>query len=51
MSMQMGFEPATLRRMFERNGLLIELCDVTSRERRPPHFEVVTLHARREDAR
>jgi len=48
---QMGFEPATLRRMFERNGLLIELCDVTSRERRPPHFEVVTLHARREDAR
>lgn len=48
---QMGFEPAELRRMFEKNGLLVELCDVTSRERRPPHFEVITVHARREDGR
>jgi len=48
---QMGFEPADLRRMFERNGLRVDLCDVTSRERRPPHFEVLTVHARREGVR
>jgi len=42
---QMGFEPPELRRMFP--ALAIDLCDVTSVERRPPHFEVLTLHARK----
>jgi len=44
---QMGFEPAALRRMFEEKGLSVELCDVTSVERRPPHFEIITVHAHR----
>jgi ArsR family transcriptional regulator len=43
--LQNGFEPAELRRLFERAGLDVALCEVTSRERRLPHFEVVTLHA------
>jgi ArsR family transcriptional regulator len=48
---QLGFEPADLRRMFEKGGAVVELCDVTSRERRPPHFEVITVHARKEGSR
>jgi len=44
---QLGFGVRRLRRMFEDAGLLVEFCGVTSRERRAPHFEVVTLHARR----
>jgi ArsR family transcriptional regulator len=42
---QTGFEPPELRRMFR--GLSIDLCDVTSVERRPPHFEILTLHGRK----
>lgn len=48
---QMGFEPEDLRRMFEKERLRVDFCDVTSRERRPPHFEVITVHARREEGR
>lgn len=40
-----GFSPATLRRMLAAAGLDVEACDVTSRERRQPHFEVVTAFA------
>jgi SAM-dependent methyltransferase len=40
-----GFRPATLRRLLERGGLDVTSCGVTSRERRPPHFEVVTAFA------
>jgi len=43
-----GFTPRALRAMAEDAGLAVELCEVTSRERRVPHFEVVTLHARRD---
>jgi ArsR family transcriptional regulator len=46
---QMGFEPAGLRLTFEGQGLAVELCGVTSVERRPPHFEVITVHARKEE--
>lgn len=42
-----GFQPATLRRLLERSGLHVTTCGVTSRERRPPHFEVVTAFARK----
>ena len=42
---QLGFDPDELRTLAERAGLEVELCDVTSRERRIPHFEVITLHA------
>lgn len=41
-----GFKPGTLRRMLASAGLKVDTCEVTSRERRPPHFEVVTAVAR-----
>ncbi len=44
---QHGFLPARLRRLFERAGFDVSLCAVTSRERQEPHFEVITLYARR----
>jgi ArsR family transcriptional regulator len=40
-----GFRPATLRRHLERAGLAVRQCEVTSRERRAPHFAVVTAFA------
>ncbi|HZL99398.1 MAG TPA: metalloregulator ArsR/SmtB family transcription factor [Planctomycetota bacterium] len=44
---QAGFQPSRLRALFERAGCEVSFCEVTSRERRPPHFEVVTLYAAR----
>ena len=46
---QLGFEPDGLSGLARRAGLEVEACAVTSRERRAPHFEVITLHARRSD--
>jgi len=40
-----GFSPAQLRRMLQKAGLAIDACDVTSREKRAPHFEVITAFA------
>ncbi|WP_437606057.1 metalloregulator ArsR/SmtB family transcription factor [Sorangium sp. So ce834] len=45
-----GFEPRELRAMLEAAGLVVDACDVTSREKRPPHFEVISIHARKEGA-
>jgi len=42
---QPGFEPDVLAGWLTRHGLSIAQCRVTSRERRAPHFEVVTVHA------
>jgi len=42
-----GFAPAVLRRLCTRAGLTVEHCDVTSRERREPHFSVLTAFARK----
>jgi ArsR family transcriptional regulator len=42
---QPGFRPATLRRLLQRAGLVVERCEVTSRERRAPHLSVVTAFA------
>ncbi len=42
-----GFAPAALRRMLTTAGLVVDACDVTSRERRQPHFEVITAFATR----
>ena len=44
---QLGFEPEDLRELFECAGLQVTFCEVTSREKRPPHFEVLTLYAER----
>jgi len=43
----MGFDPCELRALLERAGLSVELCDVTSREARPPNFQILTFHAYR----
>jgi hypothetical protein len=42
---QPGFRPATLKRLAQRAGLVVERCEVTSRERRAPHLNVVTALA------
>ncbi|HEV7734735.1 MAG TPA: metalloregulator ArsR/SmtB family transcription factor [Candidatus Binatia bacterium] len=42
-----GFAPAALRQMLTTAGLAVDACDVTSRERRQPHFEVITAFATR----
>jgi ArsR family transcriptional regulator len=42
-----GFKPAALRRLLARAEFEVERCDVTSRERREPHFQVVTAFAQR----
>jgi ArsR family transcriptional regulator len=43
----LGVAPEQLRRMLKTAGLDVEQCGVTSREPRPPYFEVVTALARR----
>ena len=40
-----GFRPAEVRRLVERTDLAVEQCALTSREKRPPHFQVVTAFA------
>jgi DNA-binding transcriptional ArsR family regulator/SAM-dependent methyltransferase len=40
-----GFKPATIRRLLTQAGFVVDACAVTSRERRPPHFDVVTAFA------
>lgn len=42
-----GQDPDELRGMLVAAGFEVLACDVTSREKRPPHFEVLTVHARR----
>jgi SAM-dependent methyltransferase len=41
-----GTSPAVLAALAADAGLAVDLCAVTSRERRSPHFEIITLHAR-----
>jgi ArsR family transcriptional regulator len=43
----LGFQPEPLRHMLEAAELTIERCEVTSREPRPPHFEIITFYATR----
>ena len=40
-----GFSPAAVRRSLTKTGLEVATCDVTSRERRAPYFQVVTAFA------
>jgi DNA-binding transcriptional ArsR family regulator len=42
-----GFPIPRLRRMIAKAGLAVEACGVTSREKRAPHFEIVTAFARK----
>lgn len=45
----LGFAPAALRKLLGRAGLVVESCQVTSRERRQPRLSVVTAFARLEE--
>jgi len=47
---QPGFRPATLRWLLARAGLVVERCEVTSRERREPHLNVVTALAHKAES-
>jgi DNA-binding transcriptional ArsR family regulator/SAM-dependent methyltransferase len=40
-----GFSTAQLRRMLQKAALVVDFCDITSREKRSPHFEIVTAFA------
>ncbi|HHH10578.1 MAG TPA: class I SAM-dependent methyltransferase, partial [Sorangium sp.] len=46
-----GFRPRGLRQLLETHNLEVSCCQVTSRENRPPHFEVITFHASATNAR
>ena len=39
----LGFTDAELRRFAEKSGLQVASLQVVTRERRPPHFEVISL--------
>jgi DNA-binding transcriptional ArsR family regulator/protein-L-isoaspartate O-methyltransferase len=43
----LGFTPKELAKLAARAGLDVVSCDVVTREKRPPHFEVVSLLARK----
>jgi len=43
-----GLPPKKLSAWLETAGLAVERCEITSRERRAPHFEVVTAFAHKE---
>ena len=40
-----GFKPPTIKRWLAQAGFQVETCAVTSRERRQPHFEILTAFA------
>jgi ArsR family transcriptional regulator len=40
-----GFSPVQLRRVLSKAGLTLDACDITSREKRAPHFEILTAFA------
>lgn len=41
-----GFSPPRLKRLLQKAGLAVDSCDVACREKRAPHFEVITAFAR-----
>ena len=41
-----GFDSKELTAIFEEIGLVVEFCDITSVEQKPPNFEIITLLAR-----
>ena len=43
----LGFTEKELRRFAKKAGLEVQVCEVVTREKRPPHFEVITLQARK----
>jgi ArsR family transcriptional regulator len=45
-----GFAPARLKRMLQKAGLAVDGCGVTCREKRAPHFEILTATARKHES-
>ena len=43
----LGFTEKELRRFADKAGLEVQVCEAVTRERRPPHFEVISLLARK----
>ena len=43
----LGITPTALRKLIEQAGLVVESCRVTSREEKPPYFEVLTALAQK----
>jgi SAM-dependent methyltransferase len=39
----LGFTPKEMRRFVEKSGLRVASCETVTREKRPPHFEVISL--------
>jgi ArsR family transcriptional regulator len=39
----LGFTEKELRKFAAKAGLVVQVCEVVTREKRPPHFEVLTL--------
>ena len=46
-----GFRPQALRDWLSEAGLVVDRCEATSREKRPPHFAVVSAFARKAASR
>jgi ArsR family transcriptional regulator len=44
-----GFSAPALKKLLLKAGLTVEFCGVTCRERREPHFEVITAYAHKGD--
>jgi len=44
----LGFTEKDLRRFATKAGLTVQVCQVVTQEKRPPHFEVLALQARKE---
>jgi len=42
-----GFSTSQLRRMLQKAGLAVDTCNITCREKRSPHFQVITASAHR----
>ena len=43
----LGFTDKELRKYAAKAGLTVQVCEVVTQEKRPPHFEVLTLLARK----
>lgn len=43
----LGFSSDALQKELLRAGLDVTCCEITSRESRPPHFQIITFHAKR----
>jgi ArsR family transcriptional regulator len=44
----LGFTEKDLRRFAAKAGLTVQVCQVVTQEKRPPHFEVLAMQARKE---